>query len=383
MKVVIAGGGTGGHIYPGIAIAKALQTVNIKTQILFIGSEEGIEKNILPKERLSLVTIKSRGMLRKLSYKAVSAPFVLVAGFIQSLKVLKTFKPDAVVVTGGYVSLPVALAAFVRRIPILLHEENLKPGLSTRIIKWIARVVTTSFEGTKKYLKFKKRVYCFGNPVREAVIKTLRGVAIQNLGYKQNDRIVLIMGGSQGARSINQTIIDALPLFEGMNIQILHVSGERDHEWIRGQNLGSRHLFYRLVPYMHNLADGLAAADLVVSRAGATAISEIAVRGIPSILIPFPFSSGRHQDLNAKLMADAGASHIIWNKDLNAKVLVEEIKHILNNKDLREFMGNSARGLGRPDAAEGIVKMIYNITGQDEMLTRRKGRKVKIDKEKH
>ena len=378
MKIVIAGGGTGGHIYPGIAIAQELQRVDIKNQILFIGSEEGIERILIPKERLSIVTIKSRGMLRKLSYKAISSPFMLMIGFMQSLKILVKFRPDIVVVTGGYVSLPVAFAAFCLRMPVILHEENVKPGMSARIIKWMASAVTVSFETTRRYFKFKRKVHCFGNPVRREIIDTLRGVAIQNLGLKQSDRVVLIFGGSQGARSINNIVKDMLPLVAGLNLMVIHISGERDYEQLNKQELGRIYPFYKLVPYMYNIADGLAAADLVVSRAGATAISEIAVRGIPSILVPFPFSSGGHQDLNAKVMADAGASRIIWNKDLNASVLTEEIKQILNNKEICEFMGRSARNIGRIDAAKEIVMLMYDAAGKSDLLNRRVGRRTKV-----
>ena len=224
MKIIMVGGGTGGHIYPAIAIAEAVQDKILDSQILFVGSEGGIEETLVPEARFSLATIKARGMLRKLSYKSISAPFMAVAGFFDSIKILKSFKPDIIVATGGFVSLPVVLAGSFLRIPVMLHEGNAIPGLSTRICKWFASCITVAYESQRKYFRWKK-VYCIGGPVRKEITRSVKGISIQNMGLRQDQKILLVLGGSQGARSINKVVADSLPDLAELNIQVIHEIG--------------------------------------------------------------------------------------------------------------------------------------------------------------
>jgi len=368
----MVGGGTGGHIYPAVAIAEAVQDRVLDSQILFVGSEGGIEEKIVPEARFSLATIKARGMLRKLSFKAITSPFFAVAGFFDSLKILRSFKPDIIVATGGFVSLPVVLAGYFLRVPVLLHESNMIPGLTTRICKWFASRITISFEPQRKYFKW-RNVHCTGGPVRLKIIKTVKGIAIQNMGLRQDQKIILVLGGSQGARSINKTIIDIIPDLAGLNVQLVHACGERDHDWVKDSVKGD-YPFYHMIPYMYNIWDGLAAADLVVSRAGATAISEIIARGLPSILIPFPYSAEGHQDRNAKLLEEAGASVTIRDPDLNKEILLQKIKGILGDRELYSRMCGASSSMGRPDAAYEIVDIMTNLLGVDLNAKKRKKR---------
>jgi len=368
----MVGGGTGGHVYPAIAIAEAIQDKILDSQILFIGSEGGIEEKIVAEARFSLATIKARGMLRKISYKAISSPFLAVVGFFDSLRVLKIFNPDIIVATGGFVSLPVVIAAFYLKVPVILHEGNAIPGLSTRICKWFASCITIAFESQRKYFRWRK-VYCIGGPVRREITKAIKGIAIQNMGLRQNQKIVLVLGGSQGARSLNKIMIDVLPDLAKLNIQIIHVCGERDYSWVK-EGVKAEQTFYHLFPYMHNIWDGLAACDLVVSRAGATVISEIIARQLPSILIPFPFSAEKHQDLNANILKEAGASVVIKDDDLNKALLLREIDRILNDRELYAGMRAAAATLGKPDAAYEFVNIIANLLGIDLYAYKRRKR---------
>jgi UDP-N-acetylglucosamine--N-acetylmuramyl-(pentapeptide) pyrophosphoryl-undecaprenol N-acetylglucosamine transferase len=372
MKVIMVGGGSGGHVYPAIAVAQALQDRILDSQVLFIGSEGGIEEKIVPEARFSLSTIKARGMLRKISFKAITSPFYAVAGFFDSLKILKTFKPDVIVATGGFVSLPVVLAGFFLRIPVILHEGNLIPGLSARICKWFASRVNVAFESQRKYFKWKK-TYCAGGPVRKEIIKTIKGIAIQNMGLRQDQKIILVLGGSQGARSINKVTVDALPDLANLNVQIIHVCGERDYGWIK-DSVREGYPFYHLISYMYNIWDGLAACDLVVSRAGATAISEIVARRLPSILVPFPYSAEGHQDRNASVLEKAGASVVIKDNDLNKEVLLREIDRILKDRELCAKMSDASATLGKPDAAHEFVNIITDLLGIDLYAKKRKKR---------
>jgi len=368
----MVGGGTGGHIYPAIAIAEAIQDKILDSQILFVGSEGGIEERLVPEARFSLVTIKARGMLRKISYKSITAPFMAVAGFFDSLKTLKSFKPDIIVATGGFVSLPLVLAGSFLRIPIILHEGNAIPGLSTRICKWFASCVTIAYESQRKYFRWKK-VYCIGGPVRKEITRSVKGISIQNMGLRQDQKILLVLGGSQGAMSINKVIADSLPDLAGLNVQVIHVCGERDHAWLKDL-IKENPPFYHLLSYMYNIWDGLAAADLVISRAGATAISEIISRGLPSILIPFPYSAEGHQDLNAKILSDAGACIIINDKALNKYSLLAEIKRILMDRELQSKLSAASASLGKPNAAYEFVNILTSLLGIDLYAKKRKKR---------
>jgi UDP-N-acetylglucosamine--N-acetylmuramyl-(pentapeptide) pyrophosphoryl-undecaprenol N-acetylglucosamine transferase len=372
MKVLMVGGGTGGHIYPAIAIAEAIQDRMLDSQVLFVGSEGGIEEKIVPEARFSLATIKARGMLRKLSFKAITSPFYAVAGFFDSLKVIKTFQPDVIVATGGFVSLPVVLAGAFRRVPIVLHEGNLIPGLTTRICKWFATAINVEFESQRKYFKWKK-VHCVGGPVRKDIIQAVKSIAIQKMGLRQDRKILLVLGGSQGARSINKVVIEALPELAKLNIQVIHVCGERDHGWIKDA-VKEEYPFYHLISYMYNVWDGLAACDLVVSRAGATAISEIIARGLPSILIPFPFSAEGHQDKNAGLLKDSGAAMVMNDQALDKDLLIQNIEKIMKDRELHAKMSSASALLGRPKAANDFVDIIANILGIELYVKKRKKR---------
>jgi len=366
----MVGGGTGGHIYPAIAIAEAIQEVDIDSQILFVGSDDGIETRIIPKERFSLATIRARRMLRIISFRSLMAPFYAVLAFIDSIKVLNNFKPDAIVATGGFVSLPVVFAGVFKRVPVLLHEGNVTPGLSTRICKWFAKRITVAFESSRRYYRF-RRVYCTGGPVRRQIIKAVRGISIQNMGMKQDNKYLLVLGGSQGARSINNLIIELLPDLSGLNVQIIHICGERNYDSIK-DSAGQSYTNYHLIPYMYNIWDGLAAADLVISRAGATAISEILARGIPSILIPFPYSSECHQDHNADILKNSGAAIVINEKDLTKERLRDEIILILNDKELQQKMKESCKPLVRQDSAKQVVEIMFQMLGIDIYARKRK-----------
>ncbi len=344
MKIAIVAGGTGGHIYPGIAIAQELERRGSKDEILFIGSEEGLEKDLVPRAGFKIRLIKSRALLRKLSYKALSAPFVSAFGFFQALIVLREFSPQALIACGGYASLPVVLAARVLSIPIYLHEQNVLPGITNRFLSRLARKVFLSFKESERWLNGAVT----GNPVRREIIKEDRNRARAALGFSPQDKVVLIMGGSQGARTINQAVVAALPLLkEPGSIKIFHVIGHRDFPTL----VTKKYDYYRKVDYLYNIAEALAAADLVISRAGATAIAEFSVRGLPMVLVPFPYSAEGHQDINARVVVDSGAGIMVRNKEFTPDRFVG-----LLNSDLGlEKMRRSALKIARPDAAKRIV----------------------------
>ena len=351
MKIAITSGGTGGHIYPGIAIADQIVRKFPQAEILFIGSEEGLERELVAKAGYRISLVKSRALLRKISYQAFSAPFITAVGFFQALIKLRNFSPRALVSTGGYASLPIVMAAKLLNIPIYLHEQNVLPGVTNRFCFRFAKIIFLSFDRSTQYV----RGSVVGNPVRREIIEAERTIARKKLGYSDSDKVVLIIGGSQGARTINQAVISLLPQVKIPELKILHIAGKRDRALME-QLLGSaKYDFYQRVDYLYNISDVLAAADLVISRAGATAIAEFLVRGLPMVLIPFPYSAEGHQELNADVVVEAGAAIKINDRDLTAGKLMEVLS--INKFDLSRMSSNGVK-LSHPRAAEEIVNAI-------------------------
>jgi len=345
MRFLIVAGGTGGHIYPGIAIAEELET-DKKNEILFITGKTEMEKDIFKKEHFKVKHINARGILRKISYHAISAPFVTFMGFLQSIFILMSYRPKCVILTGGYVSFPVAFAAKLLSIPCFIQEQNTIPGITTKILSKISAGNFLSFEETKKWIKGE----VLGNPVRKKIKATKKEA--------KPSRRVLIFGGSQGAKSINNEIINSLDFFKDKEIELLHILGNRDFS-SEIEKLKSLYPFYRPIPYMYNMEGLFSKANLVVSRAGATAIFEILSVGLPSILVPFPYSAEGHQDYNAKAVEKMGAAEVI--SDSKLQNLPTKILDIINDDKKLELMAKAAMKSARPDAAEKIVGFIMNF----------------------
>ncbi|NQU17380.1 MAG: undecaprenyldiphospho-muramoylpentapeptide beta-N-acetylglucosaminyltransferase [Candidatus Saganbacteria bacterium] len=338
MRIIIAAGGTGGHIYPGIALAEELKLKDDKNEILFIGSKDGLEKNLV---NFPIKLINARGLLRKLSWKALSAPFVTLCGFFEALGIIFRFRPDWIVAMGGYVALPVVFAARICSVPVLLHEQNVLPGITNRICSRIAKIVTLSFSESLKYIKG----IVTGNPVRRQILA---------VSHRESKRFsVLIVGGSQGSRTLNYAVIAMLDKFVDSGVDIIHVCGERDYPELPKKE----YPFYKLISYMYNIEEGLSQADLVVSRAGATAISEILAAGRPSVLIPFPYSSEGHQELNAMAVVVCGAALILHDQEIDK--LAAMIKELASDKERLIRMKKAALDHSFIDSASRIVKLLY------------------------
>jgi UDP-N-acetylglucosamine--N-acetylmuramyl-(pentapeptide) pyrophosphoryl-undecaprenol N-acetylglucosamine transferase len=344
MRIVLVAGGTGGHIYPGMAIAEEIQRRFPQAEILFLGSEEGLERDLIPRAGFNIKLIKARALLRKISYKALSAPFVSAFGFFQALRILSGFRPQALVSTGGYASLAAVLAAKLLGIPVFIHEQNVLPGVTNRLCFKLADEIFLSFEKSLAY----HRGIVVGNPVRREIREADRERARKELGVPTGKKVMLIMGGSQGARKINETVLASLSKIDGNKWEILHVIGTRDF----GSLPRPQFLFYHPFSYLYNIAGAMAAADLAVSRAGATAIAEFSIRGLPMILVPFPYSAEGHQELNAQAVAENGAGVVIKNEDFTPERFIAGLDLNLNE------MGRAAKKMSRPDAAKMMVERI-------------------------
>ncbi|MCF6095892.1 undecaprenyldiphospho-muramoylpentapeptide beta-N-acetylglucosaminyltransferase [Thermovorax subterraneus] len=365
-KVIITGGGTGGHIYPAIAIAQGLKMKFPDIKILFVGTEKGLENDLVPKAGFELKKIRARGFKRKLSLENLSTLKEVALGGFQSLALLKKEKPDLVIGTGGYVAGPVVFFASMLKIPTLIHEQNVKPGITNRILSRFVDKVAVSFPDSVKYFP-KDKVVVTGNPIRREIVLTEKSRALKELGVDKEKPLVLSFGGSQGALRINEAILELIDLIkDDGTFQLFHITGKRNYDdFVRkleykGINpSGLGHIKVR--PYVYEMHYAIAAADLVVSRAGAITIAELTAAGKPAILIPLPTAAGQHQDYNAGFMRKNGAAVIIKDRELSGKKLYDTIRNLLSDRNTLVEMSKASKKLGRPDALERILKEIISL----------------------
>lgn len=363
MRVLITGGGTGGHIYPGLAIAKELQLRNPQVELLFVGTQRGLEKDIIPQAGYPFTTITVEGLPRKLTLKSLRTGWKLLRGLWQAQKILGSFRPDWVIGTGGYVCGPVVAMASWKGIPTLIHEQNAYPGITNRLLaKWVTKIAIT-YEESAKYFPVNKTVVT-GNPVRPEIVTAEKKSAMISLGLNPLKKTILIFGGSRGARSINQAVVEAKEAFgqeEGM--QIIHITGKEDFSWVSGEKSMEevKHGNVIIKPYLYNMPEALAAADLVVCRAGATTLAEVTVRGVPAILIPYPYATDNHQEHNARSLEKAEAAVVLLDKDLNGASLKNAVFTLIKDKAKLDSMAENSKKLGKIRAAEEIVDCLSTL----------------------
>ena len=347
MRVLISGGGTGGHLFPAIAVAQALSRNAPDTELLYVGRRHGMEEQVVPNYGIALQTIVAPKLDMEKPWRNWSFPFIAPRALGQAAGIVRRFRPDVVLGTGGYVSAPVILAAAAARVPVVLQEQNAMPGRATRLLSRVARVVATAYPESAGYLHAKAVVT--GTPVREAFWKRREDLPSQ-------PQRLLILGGSQGAHRINEAVAAALPELTGrLGLDVWHQTGERDFEWLQG--LGSSNGRYHPFAFAGDLAGKVYQADLVVSRAGAGSISEVSAAGIPMLLVPGPFAGG-HQKRNAQPFERAGAARVIPNEECDGPRLAREIAAIAGDPAGYSKMVIAMRGLGRPHAAEEVAGLL-------------------------
>ncbi len=352
MKVVIAGGGTGGHLYPGIAIAREFLRES-GNEVLFVGTEQGIESRVLPREGLPLRYI-TVGKLKGMGVLSIVRTLVTLPwSMVQSIRLLREVRPDVVIGVGGYSSGPMGVAALVLRVTLIIVEPNSYAGLANRKLGRMADKVVLCFPGTGA-LKFfpRDKTASLGPLVRKGIDQGNRDRALAAFGLDPRRFTVFVMGGSGGAHAINMAMVRAAGFLKSVpGLQVLHQTGEKDAEEVRK---GYREAGFNAVvlPYIHDMAGAYAVADLVVSRSGATTVAELAVCGKRAVLIPFPFAADNHQEYNAKTLAARGMAKVIVQKDLSAELLADEIRHAA-------AQGSAAATADRMEnrAAEEIVRI--------------------------
>lgn len=351
MKVVIAAAGTGGHINPGIAIASKIKEMDKKSDILFIGTNRGLENDLVPRAGYKLKTIRAYGIERKFTLQNMKRLYYTTKAIGEAKKILKEFGAEVVVGTGGYICMPVMIAAKKLGIPTLLHESNAFPGVSVKLLSKKVNTVMVGFEDAKERLPKAKKVVVTGNPtkIKKREFSNLqKNDIIHQIGLKEDKPIVLVFGGSQGAQSINSSFLDIIIQKKNTNYQIIWAAGPSQYENIKlelkKKKMDIAHIEnVKIVPYIYNMEELMNVVDLVVCRSGAMTITEIAIVGKPAIFIPFPFATENHQEYNAKVLQRVGAAKIILDKDLNGEILNKEIKSIISSKKIMQEMSEKAK----------------------------------------
>lgn len=352
MRIVFAGGGTGGHLFPGLAVAREFLRRDGQTEILFIGTEQGIEYRVLPKEGFKLETLAVKGLKGRGVRGLLDALYGVPAGLLRSLAILRRFRPDCVIGLGGYASGPVLLAAKLIRIRCAIMEQNLRPGFTNKLLaRWVDRVFTAYGESAKFFPG--ARVQETGNPVRWTVVPQVR---------RREKFTLLVFGGSAGARRINYAVVDALKLLGDLknDIAITHQTGPLDYDAIKAA-YGALSGDATVTPFIDRMDEAYAGADLVVCRAGAMTIAELTVFGKAAILVPYPFAIYDHQRGNAESLQQQGAAEMILDRELTGALLAERIRGYFADRARLERMAAAARALGRPDAAARIVEACYAL----------------------
>jgi len=361
MKIVVSGGGTGGHIYPALALIREIQKQDDEAEFLYIGTKNGLESNLIPRENLPFKSIHITGFKRKLSFENVKTIFRFLKGVNDSKKILKEFKPDVVIGTGGYVCGPVVYAAAKLHIPSIIHEQNSVPGLTNKFLSRYVNKIAICFEEAKQYFPAEKTVFT-GNP-RASEVTGKDGIKGRlSAGLSTTKPAVLIFGGSRGARPINEAVVKSLPELAEKPYQILYVTGDVHYEAVKKEvELIGNPKNVVIKPFIHNMPEVLAGIDLVVSRAGATTLAEITSLGIPSILIPSPYVTNNHQEKNARSLSDNGAAQLLLEKELTSSSLVTNIDRILLNSETLKEMKHTAKKMGVPDSADRLYKVMTDL----------------------
>lgn len=357
MRIIIAGGGTGGHIFSALAIAEEIKNRSTENKILFVGTQNGLERDIIPKTGFDIKFINSMGFIGKGTGKKIKAVISAFAGIFTASKIIKNFNPEVVLGVGGYASGPTVLCARLKSIPTAICEQNTVPGLTNRILSKFSNKIFLTFADSGKYFSKKKSVFT-GNPLRPEFIQKNNNHRTKTDGQKT----IFVIGGSQGATTLNKIVPRALAKVIGGKLEIFHQTGKKNEDTVRSI-YNELKLNSNVFNFRNDIAEIYKKSDLIISRAGAGTISEITATGKASILIPLPHAAHNHQLHNARFMERAGASSVIEEYVLDEINLSNRINCILNTQKLHQMSKISSK-LAKPDAANLIVEQLYSLTSE-------------------
>jgi UDP-N-acetylglucosamine--N-acetylmuramyl-(pentapeptide) pyrophosphoryl-undecaprenol N-acetylglucosamine transferase len=361
LRIVIAGGGTGGHLFPGIAVAQEFEARNAASRIIFVSTGNPLERSVLSKTGYPLQTITAAGIKGRGLWSQIKSVAKIPKGILEANRILKNFSPDLTVGLGSYSAGPAVFAAWLRRIPIVVHEQNILPGITNRILSRFVNRIYISFENTKSNMDLRK-VQWTGNPVRRELLEYSDRHAEEVSDDTGNGLFtILILGGSQGAHRINMAVIEALDHLRHLeHLHFVHQTGRADEQPVREAYRRSK-VGGTVQAFFDNMAEQYDRADLIICRAGATTVAEVTTLGKAVIFIPFPFAADNHQVLNAGSLSDEGAAEMLIEKDLSGKILSEKIAYYAAHREALNDMAAKARRFGNPDAAKNIVDDCYRL----------------------
>lgn len=360
MRVVISAGGTGGHIYPALAIINKIKEIEPDSEFLYIGTHNRMETEIIPKHHIPFETIEIYGFNRKKMWKNVKTLRCFIKAIKRCKKLIREFKPDIVIGVGGYVTGPVIYAAHKLKVKTFIHEQNSVPGKANLFLSKYADLIGVSFESSMSFFPEHKTIFT-GNPCSEAAIQKLP-MEKTEFGLHLNKKMVLFVMGSLGASKMNEFLCSTMNQFEGKNYEILFVTGKQDYEEIHKKTFPNN---VKVVPYVENMTRIMKRTDLMVSRAGASTLSELIALGVPSILIPSPYVPNNHQYKNAIDLIDSKAAILLEEKDLSEDILVQTIDQIISDDIKLADMKENLKKRNTPNSATNIVREIQKMLGRE------------------
>jgi len=365
VRIIVSGGGTGGHIYPALTIIRALQRKVSDAEFLYVGTAHGMEADIIPKEGLPFATVDIRGFEHHLSAANLLRAGKAMHGVLNAMRIVRQFRPHVAIGTGGYVCGPILLAASLMHVPSLIQEQNVIPGITNRILsKFVTKIAAGSAAAARHFPKAKTVVT--GNPIRAEVMGADARDGFRAYGFDPKLPVVLVSGGSLGARAINRAMIDILVEAQKYEtVQYLHATGKKEYEDVvqrlQAAGVNLEHPCIKVVPYLYDMPQAEAMAKLAIFRAGAIGLAELTARGIPAILVPYPYAAENHQEFNAREMEKAGAAKVILNSDLTSETLASALAELLTEPSKLADMAAASKAMGRPQAAEAIANLVLEI----------------------
>jgi len=369
VRYLITGGGTGGHIYPALAIADEIKSRDKNAKILYVGTKNSLEEELVAKAGYDFDTIRVKGMPRKINKESLMALKELLLGILDSKNIVKKFKPDIVIGTGGYVCGPVVYMAKKKGIPAIIHEQNAYPGITNKILSRYVDKVAATFEESRKYFKHPDKVFITGNPIRKEINEIDKNQAYAKLNIGTKSPFILSFGGSGGQRALNDAIFEFMKDISQKNkdIQLIHITGKRLYdEFINkvkenGIVLGNN---IRIYPYFYQIPEALNIATLVITSAGAITLAEIAAVGVPSILIPKSYTAENHQEYNARVFENEGAAILVLEKDIKDDYLNSIIYNIVYNSNKLSQMKENSKKLGQKNVSEKIYELLIPLVNK-------------------
>jgi UDP-N-acetylglucosamine--N-acetylmuramyl-(pentapeptide) pyrophosphoryl-undecaprenol N-acetylglucosamine transferase len=385
MKVMLSGGGTGGHIYPAISIANRIKDEYPDVEILFVGTEKGIESEIVPKNGFELKTVTVQGFNRKIDLENIKRVFRLFKGMEQARRVIKKFKPDVVIGTGGYVSGPVLFNASMKKIPTIVHEQNSFPGVTNKILAKTVTKVLTSFEDSHKRFpeSTRDKLVFTGNPVRKEILIARKDHARKNIGISEDKKMVLCYGGSGGSRKINNAMKLLIENMVYEDVAFVFATGTKFYdEFIEEIGYINLKPYQKVVPYLEDMANTLAASDLVIGSAGAISLAEITALGKPSVIIPKAYTAENHQEYNAKSIEKQGGGVCILEKELTPEKLNATVFKLLGDREALIDMSRASKDIGKPEAIDLIFDEVMKVVKSNKKQDSNSSSKVSKEEKK-